>query len=454
MPRGRLLAGGPLLARAARAARRPRPGLDRARCRVPRHDGPAHWFPSIRDRFQIRTNVLAVLRGETAGDLAWTTLTIVRNKNKNRGASSQARTRNIKATSRYRWRRASCPSRGRATQSTRSISGGCSIWPRRGDHRLLADPAGHPRAPGPARAEGLGRALHSVRPGFPGSLRELGRTRRPALGLWRVGLPRPGAPRPPGSVHTERRRGRPAPRRAGSEPGGAGSHCPPIGNARPVSRWRTSPNRRSPWYSGGRGDEARIEMQTLEGAEALGIAWRARAGRGSRVEAGPARRRVRGRQRGVLAFERIGGPLCEAERDPLFRHQPVETRGAASRDRTPARQAGGQPRGFQWSRLGQRFTPEAPAARGITVGGPPDRLPGSVARPRTSTRTGGGSPTTWRFWPELLDLRDGLDLSWSARRRLLRHSDALADITLVPLPVRDPRLDPGGLAGSQRLHAT
>ena len=59
-----LLAGGPLLAGVARAARDPRPGVDRARRRVPRHDPPGTLFPSIKDRFQIRANVLAALRGE------------------------------------------------------------------------------------------------------------------------------------------------------------------------------------------------------------------------------------------------------------------------------------------------------------------------------------------------------------------------------------------------------
>ncbi len=46
----------------------------------------AHLFPSIKDRFQIRANVQAALRGEKSEDLAWNTLTICRNKNKNRGA--------------------------------------------------------------------------------------------------------------------------------------------------------------------------------------------------------------------------------------------------------------------------------------------------------------------------------------------------------------------------------
>jgi len=46
----------------------------------------AHVFPSIKDRFQIRANVRAALRGEKSDDLAWNTLTISRNKNKNRGA--------------------------------------------------------------------------------------------------------------------------------------------------------------------------------------------------------------------------------------------------------------------------------------------------------------------------------------------------------------------------------
>ena len=376
----------------------------------------AHWFPSIRDRFQIRTNVLAALRGETAGDLAWTTLTIVRNKNKNRGALVASK------NSKYQGDIAIPMAAGFLPESWTCdpvnevyIRRLLDLAQARGITVYWLIPPVTPALQARREQKGLDALYTQFARGFLDRYANLVvlDAQRSGYGasvfLDPAHLDRLGACTLSADVGDLLRA------RAGSEPGGAGSHCPPIGNARPVSRWRTSPNRRSPWYSGGRGDEARIEMQTLEGAEALGIAWRARAGRGSRVEAGPARRRVRGRQRGVLAFERIGGPLCEAERDPLFRHQPVETRGAASRDRTPARQAGGQPRGFQWSRLGQLFTPEAPAARGITVGGPPDRLPGSVARPRTSTRTGGGLTYNMRFWPELLDLRDGLDLSWSAR---------------------------------------
>ena len=172
----------------------------------------AHVFPSIKDRFQIRSNVRAALRGEKSDDLAWNTLTISRNKNKNRGALVAIR------NTKYQGEISSPMAAGFLPESW-----ACDLVNEVYIRRLLdlarsreitvywLIPPVSPELQARREQKGLDALYTRFARGFLRSLRELGRARRPALGLRRVGLPRPGAPRSPGGVHAERRRGRPAP---------------------------------------------------------------------------------------------------------------------------------------------------------------------------------------------------------------------------------------------------
>ena len=175
----------------------------------------ARLLPSVRDRREVRANILAVLWGG-GESMRQYNAPLRRNVRANLGAKV------IPKNPLFRGEIA-LPLR----QSLLTDSWACtpvnSAYVRRfleladaQDPRLLAPAAVQPGAPGRAGAQGPRRVLPAVRPCLAGAVPGPGRRRRAAVRLRRFGLHRRDARRLAGGVHLQRRRGgrrRPAPRR-------------------------------------------------------------------------------------------------------------------------------------------------------------------------------------------------------------------------------------------------